>query len=171
MAATSCLLDTLVTPLIANAAISQDCHASYDMKILQPLSRSLPHGAWGRNFLQNVALDAVERYLDSVSIFSALSRASLYSQDFQSQLNRESGARGLFNEYARKVRTGDPLDILLYTDSKTYLPGDILTKVDRMSMAASLEARSPLLDSKLIEFVTTIPSLAEDEGIDDQTYL
>jgi asparagine synthase (glutamine-hydrolysing) len=47
---------------------------------------------------------------------------------------------------------------LLYLDSKTYLVSDILTKVDRMSMAASLEARVPLLDYKLIEFVQTIPT-------------
>jgi asparagine synthase (glutamine-hydrolysing) len=47
---------------------------------------------------------------------------------------------------------------LLYLDSKTYLPSDILTKVDRMTMAASLEARVPLLDHELIEFVQKIPA-------------
>jgi asparagine synthase (glutamine-hydrolysing) len=56
------------------------------------------------------------------------------------------------------------LDHLLYLDSKTYLPGDILTKVDRMSMAHSIEAREPLLDHKLIEFVQTIPASLKLRG-------
>ncbi len=55
---------------------------------------------------------------------------------------------------------------LLYLDSKTYLPGDILTKVDRMSMAASLEARVPLLDHKLIDFVMQIPSELKLKGLE-----
>src|SRR5262249_17049665 len=65
---------------------------------------------------------------------------------------------------ADRVATRDPLDRLLYIDSKTYLPGDILTKVDRMSMATSLEARVPLLDHKLAEFVVRIPSSLKMRG-------
>jgi asparagine synthase (glutamine-hydrolysing) len=64
------------------------------------------------------------------------------------------------------VRSDAPLDSLLYIDSKTYLPGDILTKVDRMSMAVSLEARVPLLDHKLIEFVTRIPASMKLAGFE-----
>ena len=60
--------------------------------------------------------------------------------------------------YARRVTSGDAVDKLLYLDSKTYLVGDILTKVDRMTMANSLEARVPLLDHKLIDFVTRLSS-------------
>jgi asparagine synthase (glutamine-hydrolysing) len=65
---------------------------------------------------------------------------------------------------AGHVRTGARLDSLLYLDSKTYLPGDILTKVDRMTMAVSLEARAPLLDHKLIEAVTRIPAASKLRG-------
>jgi asparagine synthase (glutamine-hydrolysing) len=61
------------------------------------------------------------------------------------------------------------LDALLYLDSKTYLPGDILTKVDRMSMAVSLEARAPLLDHKLIEFVTRIPATLKMNGLETKS--
>jgi len=68
------------------------------------------------------------------------------------------------------VKSGDDLDLLLYTDSKTYLPGDILTKVDRMSMAASLETRAPLLDQKLIDFVTRIPAALKIVG-DETKYI
>ncbi|HYY41619.1 MAG TPA: asparagine synthase (glutamine-hydrolyzing), partial [Pyrinomonadaceae bacterium] len=126
--------------------------------LMQPLSRQLPHGAWGRNYLHNVALDPLERYLDSVSIFTGLNKRLLYTPDFRRQLLGHTSVAARFHEYGARAQTGEPLDALLYIDSKTYLPGDILTKVDRMSMAVSLEARAPLLDHKLIDFVTRIPA-------------
>lgn len=134
--------------------------------IMQPLSRRLPHGAWGRNYLHNVALEPLDRYLDSVSIFTSLNKRSLYTADFRQQLNQHQPALISFNDYAQRVHTNEPLDALLYIDSKTYLPGDILTKVDRMSMAVSLEARVPLLDHKLIEFVTKIPVSMKMKGLE-----
>ncbi|MGH9905980.1 MAG: asparagine synthase (glutamine-hydrolyzing), partial [Pyrinomonadaceae bacterium] len=126
--------------------------------VMRPLSQRLPHAAWGRNYLHNVSLDPISRYLDSVSVFTSLNRKSLYTSDFSQKLGPGGYVGGLFHEFVGNVKTGDPLDRLLYLDSKTYLPGDILTKVDRMSMAVSLEARAPLLDHKLIEFVTGIPA-------------
>ena len=141
--------------------------------LMRPLSQRLPHGAWGRNYLHNVALDPLERYLDSVSIFTSLNKPALYSADFQQQLRAgqngdetNNSVLARFRHYAAQVKTGEPLDALLYLDSKTYLPGDILTKVDRMSMAASLEARVPLLDHKLIEFVLTIPAQLKLNGLE-----
>jgi asparagine synthase (glutamine-hydrolysing) len=71
-----------------------------------------------------------------------------------------------FLELSGNVNSDASLDSLLYIDSKTYLPGDILTKVDRMSMAVSLEARAPLLDHKLIEFVTRIPASMKMAGLE-----
>ncbi|MBA2733125.1 MAG: asparagine synthase (glutamine-hydrolyzing) [Acidobacteria bacterium] len=133
--------------------------------VMQPLSRRLPHGAWGRNYINNVALDPLERYLDSISPFTGLNKLSLYEDGFGQQVSANTAA-ALFRDYARRVRTGEPLDTLLYLDSKTYLPGDILTKVDRMSMAVSLETRAPLLDHKLIEFATTIPASMKMKGFE-----
>lgn len=134
--------------------------------LMDPLSRALPHGAWGRNYLQNVSLDPISRYLDTVSVFTGLNKSSLYSADFSDQLRNSNHLSLYFHELSRNVKTSAPLDSLLYIDSKTYLPGDILTKVDRMSMAVSLEARVPLLDHKLIEFVTRIPAGMKLAGIE-----
>jgi asparagine synthase (glutamine-hydrolysing) len=133
-------------------------------KNLRAVSERLPHGAKGRNYLYNVSLDAIERYIDSISQYNTLRKKSLYSADFQSKLNGNSGA-SVYRKIAGSVATGSAIDNLLYLDSKTYLPADILTKVDRMSMAASLEARVPLLDHELIEFVTQIPANLKMKGL------
>jgi asparagine synthase (glutamine-hydrolysing) len=125
--------------------------------VLLRASRMLPRGAYGKNFLRHVALPADARYIDSVSYFNEAGKDELLSRDFRSALgtyNSDEAFKRLYNAPPSQ----DPTDRLLYLDSKTYLPGDILTKVDRMSMAHSIEARVPLLDHKLIEFVQTIPA-------------
>jgi asparagine synthase (glutamine-hydrolysing) len=134
--------------------------------LMQPLGRRLPHGARGRNYIYVNAFEPLDRYIEDISIFTRLNKPSLYTDGFRRQLGAtEAAAR--FREYAERSRSGDSLDPLLYLDSKTYLPGDILTKVDRMSMAVSLEARAPLLDHKLIEFVCTrIPASMKMKGLE-----
>jgi asparagine synthase (glutamine-hydrolysing) len=134
--------------------------------VMRPISRSLPHGAWGRNFLYNVALDPIDRYVDSISIFSELNKPSLYTEDFRRRLQGHERAGARYRSLAASVRTNEPLDAMLYLDSKTYLPGDILTKVDRMSMAVSLEARVPLLDHHLIEAVARMPASLKMRGLE-----
>ncbi len=132
--------------------------------LMQPLGSSLPHGAWGRNYIYVMAFDAIDRYIEDISIFTRLNKRALYTDGFRQQLgSTEAAAR--FREHVEHSGSSDSLHRLLYLDSKTYLPGDILTKVDRMSMAVSLEARVPLLDHKLIEFVCTrIPSSMKMKG-------
>jgi asparagine synthase (glutamine-hydrolysing) len=133
--------------------------------LMQPLGRRLPHGAPGRNYIHNVAFDPLDRYIEDISIFTRLNKRALYTQEFRARLG-EDAAASRFRDYAARVNTGDAVDPLLYLDSKTYLPGDILTKVDRMTMATSLEARVPLLDHKLIEFVTRIPASLKMKGLE-----
>jgi len=139
--------------------------------VMRPISQHLPHATWGRNYLHNVSLDPTARYLDSVSVFTSLNRRSLYASDFAQTLGPGGYAARLFDDLVKNVKTDDAVDRLLYLDSKTYLPGDILTKVDRMSMAVSLEARAPLLDHKLIEFVTTVPSTLKLAGLETKHLL
>jgi len=134
--------------------------------LMAPVSRRLPHGARGRNFLHNVSLHPIDRYLDSISIFTQLNKPLLYTDGFRDELGNGHANTNPFRVYAGKVSSGEALDELLYIDSKTYLPGDILTKVDRMSMAVSLEARVPLLDHKLIEFVSSIPAGLKLNGLE-----
>lgn len=139
--------------------------------LMQPLSSRLPHGTRGRNFIHNISLDPIDRYLDSVSVFTRLNKESLYTDGFRARLPDEDWVTKCFHQLAAKVGTGNSLDRLLYLDSKTYLPGDIMTKVDRMSMAVSLEARAPLLDHKLIDFVTHIPASMKLAGTETKHIL
>jgi asparagine synthase (glutamine-hydrolysing) len=139
--------------------------------VMRPLSYRLPHGAWGRNYLHNISLDPIDRYLDSLSYFTQLTKRALYTSDFQKSLGATDHVTRSFREYASQVKTNEPLDQLLYIDGKTYLPGDILTKVDRVSMATSLEVRVPLLDHKLIEFVTKVPARLKLAGTETKQLL
>ncbi|MCC6329020.1 MAG: asparagine synthase (glutamine-hydrolyzing) [Acidobacteria bacterium] len=132
---------------------------------LRRLSAALPRGSFGKNFLFNISLGPIERYIDSVSTFNGPGKQLLYTADFRAELNGGGSAGELefagFGDAAARV---DPLARLLYLDSKTYLPGDILTKVDRMTMANSIEARVPLLDHEVIELAAAIPSRLKING-------
>ncbi len=138
---------------------------TFRQNFLKPLSQMLPHGTKGKNFLYNTSLDAIDRYIDSVSYFGKLKKNELYSNLLREKLNGNFGkAEQLYRRIADSVGSENPTDKLLYLDSKTYLPSDILTKVDRMTMATSLEARVPLLDHELIEFVQKIPAALKLKG-------
>jgi asparagine synthase (glutamine-hydrolysing) len=126
--------------------------------LLAPISRHLPHGAYGRNLLYSLSLEPLDRYIDSISVFSNLNRRSLYSEDLVQRLSGSGVVSGTLRKHAAHVTSGNALDRMLYVDSKVYLPADILTKVDRMSMAASLETRAPFLDHQLVEFAARVPS-------------
>ena len=125
---------------------------------LRSFSNSLPHRAAGKNYLYNVSLDYIERYIDSISHFNRPQRKQLYSKELISNLNGCFGkAERHFKTISEIVSSEDRTDKLLFLDSKTYLPGDVMTKVDRMTMANSLEARAPFLDQELVEFAMSIP--------------
>jgi asparagine synthase (glutamine-hydrolysing) len=119
----------------------------------------LPERMLGRRFVFNVSLPWHERYLDQISFLRALDRErSLFSPDFLAVADGYNNPLDLFRSYFGKAPSCDALSQLLYLDTKTYLAGDILTKVDRMSMATSLEVRVPLLDHLFVEWVSRLPS-------------
>jgi asparagine synthase (glutamine-hydrolysing) len=96
-----------------------------------------------------------ERYL-GVSLHNISLKDSLYSNDFKSALNGYNGA-SILQPYYEATKDRNLLNRMLYLDIKTWLVDDILIKADRMSMAASLELRSPFLDTRIAEFAATLP--------------
>jgi asparagine synthase (glutamine-hydrolysing) len=119
--------------------------------------RALPHGAIGKNFLRHVARDPVGRYLDSVAFYHADERESLLAPEVRQQLGGWDAERFFQQPLGRLA--GLPLAAqLMAFDFETYLPDDCLTKVDRMSMAHSIESRVPLLDPLVVEFAASLPA-------------
>ena len=110
-----------------------------------------------KSTLEGLARDSVEGYFHSVSIIPDRVRLPLYNERFRASLG---GYRGvdLLRRYAGRADPEDPVSFVQYLDLKTYLPGDILVKVDRASMAHSLEVRAPLLDYSFVEWACTVPS-------------
>lgn len=117
----------------------------------------LPLGAWGRKFAYNISLGTRDRYIDSVSYLPPdLRERSIFSNDFLDFAADRPSPADLFRNYYDRAPADDDLSRMQYLDTKTYLTADVLTKVDRMSMAASLEVRCPLLDHEFVEWSASL---------------
>ena len=127
----------------------------YRRSIYPRLPREVP----GRRFLYNISLPFRDRYLDSVSFLRSDGRdASLFSPDFIDFAKTCEDPEAAYQSHYDSAPAANRLSKLQYLDIKTYLASDILPKVDRMSMAASLESRAPFLDHVFVELAARVPA-------------
>src|SRR5262245_7761247 len=123
------------------------------------LAQRTPLAITGARSLQHLALSPAEACArkHAYGLFESDARGALYAADFAAEVRDADPFAGFRLAYA-SCASPDPVDRALYVDVKTYLVDDIMTKVDRMSMAVSLESREPLLDHKPLDFAATVPT-------------
>jgi asparagine synthase (glutamine-hydrolysing) len=134
--------------------------------VLEPVVNALPASSSGRSrfrqarrFIDAADQPFADRYLRWVTYFSPHEKQNLYTSAFRSELGGYESGSWLMELFNRLHVNGDAsLDTLLAVDVQSYLPYDLLVKMDVATMANSLEARSPFLDHKLMEFCARLPS-------------
>jgi asparagine synthase (glutamine-hydrolysing) len=133
------------------------------------LGRLYPKADWAPRVLrakttfEALAREPVQAYFHSISIMREAMRAQLFTGSFKASLGGYSALQ-VFRRHALRANHDDPLALIQYLDLKTYLVGDINTKVDRASMAHALEVREPLMDHRLVEWLATLPSSLKIRG-------
>jgi asparagine synthase (glutamine-hydrolysing) len=110
-----------------------------------------------RRFVEGLSRPRVERYVEWIAYFKRADKAELYTDDFASRLGEHDATHYLAAEF-QKVAELDAAAATARVDAVTYLPNDILTKVDIASMANSLEVRSPFLDQEVMTFALSLPT-------------
>ena len=123
--------------------------------VLRQVARLLPHAAPGRNRLLDLARTRWGRYAATVALAPDSRDGGVMRSDIASDVGTLDD---LLERWTRGSADRDFLTRMMLVDVQSYLPGDILTKVDRMSMANSLEARVPLLDHLVVEFALSLPA-------------
>ena len=133
------------------------------------LGKVYPKADWAprvfraKTTFEALARTSVEGYCDGVSLMRDPMRRQLFGNSFRAKLGGYS-AMEVFRRHAERANCDDALALIQYIDLKTYLVGDINTKVDRASMAHSLEVREPLMDHPLVEWLASLPSSLKVRG-------
>ena len=140
-------------------------------KLLSPLIKKIRPSSSARGtiwklqrLLEAFALKPKERNLLWHSCFTLEQKKQLYNDDFKETMQFMESSEIMYNAY-EEAKTEDFINATLYTDVNTYLPDNLLVKVDIASMAHSLEARSPFLDHKLMEFTASLSSSWKINGL------
>ncbi len=133
------------------------------------LGKTYPKMDWAPQFLrakttfQALGMSTGEAYTNSVSVLRTDIRAKMFSDKFRSALQGYNAA-AFMRDTIERAPSDDPIGQVQYADIRIWLPGDILTKMDRASMAVSLESREPLLDHKLLEWASGLPPHMRIQG-------
>ena len=130
---------------------------------IYPKADWAPQGLRAKSTFQSLATSGEEGYARALAVTAPEIRGSLYSQSFLREIGDYRAEQPLIT-LMRSAPARSGLDRAQYADLTFWLPGDILTKVDRTSMAVSLEAREPLLDHRLIEFAAVLPEKLRIRG-------
>jgi asparagine synthase (glutamine-hydrolysing) len=130
---------------------------------IYPRSERIPRPLRLKLVMSNLGRSFERAYFQDMCLFLDEERETLYSREFLDQV-RQHDPFAAFSRHFDRVRDADPLSRVLYVDFKTWLANDILVKVDRMSMACSLEVRAPLLDHKVVEFAARLPASLKYRG-------
>lgn len=123
---------------------------------LYPEARGAPRILRAKSTFEAMARDTIGGYFHEISLIKGNQRSRLFSESLKRDLQGYQAVEVL-RRHAAVAPTSDPLSLIQYLDMKTYLAGDILTKVDRASMAHALEVREPLLDHELMGWVSGLP--------------
>ena len=137
---------------------------------LYPKADWAPRVFRAKTTFEALARTSAEAYFHSMSLIRTPIRRRLFSDSLNTALGGYC-ALNVFHEHAKKADTADPLGLIQYIDLHTYLIGDINTKVDRASMAHSLEVREPLMDHQLVEWLATLPSHLKMRGSESKYLL
>ncbi|WP_319574690.1 asparagine synthase (glutamine-hydrolyzing) [uncultured Desulfobacter sp.] len=132
---------------------------------LYPKADYLPQIFRGKAFLSNVARDPIGAYYFSVSAVHDMDKAKFFNDQVMQEI-RGYHTFDMFKEIYDKAPAQDHLSRIQYLDIKTYMCEDILTKVDRASMAVSLEVRCPILDHVFMEYAAKIPYNLKLKGLE-----
>ncbi len=115
------------------------------------------------DFMESLSTDQGRNYAEQIKIFNAKEKEDIYTEDFRKKVGKIDPLDFLLRKFEESA-TGDLLEQLLYVDMNSYLPEDLLVKMDIATMANSLEARVPFLDHKFMELVAGIPSQLKLKG-------
>jgi len=123
-----------------------------------------------RHTLRELSLDSAMGYFWNISVVDDDQRATLFSPQLRKALNGYH-AREVLGRYAKNAPADDPVTLAQYIDLKTWLPGDILTKVDRTAMSCGLEVRVPMLDHTFVDWALGLPLAAKQNGSEGKVLL